>query len=405
MKICRLSLCFWTVLAFADFTGASWHFRRSISVSGPAPVTVGLDRPVYAGSRADLADLRVLKDGNEVPYLLDVLAGTSEDRELSGQVLDKATVAGTGVQLTVDLGQQGKHNRLRFAIDASDFRRKVRIETSADNRNWSVARADGSIFDFEHDGRKVSVLSVDYPVSTRRYVRATIFGLDNPNLVSNCWANFHRETDARRETILESKPTPIEEPKTQSTVIDIDLGVEGYPQDRVRLDISTPEFYRAVEVSASHEPKDYEYVGSAAISRVGGDEQLGVAFPEQHLRYLRLRIFNRDDRPLAIGKVYVEALSRRVRFQATAGAYWLYYGNAEAKQPAYDLPFVVAHSAPKDELRASLGAQETNPEYREPAAPSKPWSEQHPEILYVTLGLAVIGLGFVTMRFLRTVKM
>jgi hypothetical protein len=43
------------------------------------------------------------------------------------------------------------------------------------------------------------------------------------------------------------------------------------------------------------------------------------------------------------------------------------------------------------------------PDYR-PDEPVKPWTERHPEVLYVTLGLALVGMGWYCVRFLREVK-
>jgi hypothetical protein len=45
----------------------------------------------------------------------------------------------------------------------------------------------------------------------------------------------------------------------------------------------------------------------------------------------------------------------------------------------------------------SLGATEANPAYRDQA----PWSERHPWVLWVALGLAVIVLGGLAVRTLR----
>jgi hypothetical protein len=34
----------------------------------------------------------------------------------------------------------------------------------------------------------------------------------------------------------------------------------------------------------------------------------------------------------------------------------------------------------------------------------KPWSERHPALLYGVLGVAVVGMGLVTVRFLLKVR-
>ena len=51
-----------------------------------------------------------------------------------------------------------------------------------------------------------------------------------------------------------------------------------------------------------------------------------------------------------------------------------------------------------------IGEWKTNPDYKPPPGQEKPWSEQHPAVLYTVLGLAVVGMGLVTVRFLSKVR-
>jgi len=44
-----------------------------------------------------------------------------------------------------------------------------------------------------------------------------------------------------------------------------------------------------------------------------------------------------------------------------------------------------------------------NPGYRPPPARVLPWSERHPQLLYATLAVAVLVMGYVTVRFLMKV--
>src|SRR5260370_41947430 len=87
------------MLVFAAFTPSEWKFRKAIDLTpSDALATVKLDRDVYTGTRADLADIRVLRDGEEVPYVLETLAAKSEYREQAGEILDEAVVPGLGLR-------------------------------------------------------------------------------------------------------------------------------------------------------------------------------------------------------------------------------------------------------------------------------------------------------------------
>ena len=351
--------------AWADFSSANWQFRHPIRIESTAAIaTVKIDPIVYRGSAARLADLRVLRDSVERPYVLETLRGTANETELQPRIVNKAVVPNAGLELTLDLGAPAAHNRLRVTTPERNsserdsiyhnFKQRVRIETSNDDRHWAVAREDGYIFDFSQDDRRVSVLSIDYPVSTRRYVRATIFGWKDPKFVEGALLTHWMERpDTREGYAVFNQPVAVQEPKTQSTVYTIDLGFEGLPHDQMELNVAPALFYRAIEIETSKDGKEWTYAGQGVIYRTPEQQRLDASFGEVWDRYLRFRIMNRDDQPLAVTKVAVKTIVRQVKFQTGgAGQYWLAYGNADGKTPAYDLSFVI----PKNVVAASPAA-------------------------------------------------
>ncbi len=92
------------------------------------------------------------------------------------QMFDQSIVPNVGLEFTVQSRHGGAHNKVVIFTDLKNFRNRVRIETSQDGVRWSVARNDGAIFNFSQDGREFSSTSVEYPVSRRPFLRATIFG-------------------------------------------------------------------------------------------------------------------------------------------------------------------------------------------------------------------------------------
>lgn len=393
-------------VVWADFILSDWQFRKALEgAEGVKVCQVKLDRAVYAGSRPDLADLRIVRGEQEVPYVLQTLAGSVEDHEVRAEITDKVVLPSGDVQFTLDLAGHAKHNRVRISTGERNFRQKVRVETSDDHTHWGVARDTAYIFDFSQDNRRFSVLTIDYPVSTRHYLRVTILGWKDAKALADAWVDDHREQPAHRETMVTVAPQVTQDAKTQSTLLVFDLGVQGLPHDRVRLETGDGWFHRAVDVETSADAMDWSYVASGVISRLPDEETTTLNFHEQHDRYLRLRIFNRDDKPIDVRRADLQALERWVLFSpSAAGPYWLYYGDPKAKQPSYDLPFVLARLTPETTQPVTAGAEVRNPAYRPPPEPVKPWSERHPEVLYVTLAVAVLGLGYVTVRFLLKLK-
>src|ERR1041385_8775074 len=388
-------------IATAAFTPSAWRYRKRIPLTaGDALAVVKLDREVYTRARDDLADLRVLRDGDEIPYLLETLTATSQQREQRAEVLDQSVMPGTGLEFTLRLGGSFKHNRVRLETGERNFRQAVRISTSEDGKRWSVARADGAVFDFSQGDRRISALSVDYPVSTRPFLRVTVSGWNKVGALTAAFVDYREDHPASREELATVVPQLAEDAKTQSTLATLDLGVEGLPVDHVRVDATSPSFHRAVDLETSRDGKDWPYLTQAVITRVVGAESLVIGIPETRRRYLRLRVYNRDDKPLAIEKIHLDGVIRRVKFPiVSSGIYWLYFGNPDAKPAGYDLPALPARREHIAEASWTAGPAEPNPDYRAPPPPAKPWSETHPAILYTVLGGAVLGLGVATLRF------
>ncbi len=404
MKRLLSGLLWCAVLLHADFQPSSWKYRRALSTTAGSPLNVlTIDRGIYVHSQPGLADLRVISGQEEVPYVLEKMSGSHRRVDVSSDTLNQGVNALGDLEVTVDMGTDHRHNGIRLSTSRTNFRQRATVSTSDDGRNWTRVR-DASIFDFSQDGRQVSLLDVSYPVSSRRYVRLTIHGWDDPKAVSRCWVTLEEDTPAMRDVIASLKADPVQEEKTQTTLYTWDLGVPGIPHDELGLEVDTPEFERAAVLEASADGKEWSALGQGVLSRYRKEQSLALDFPEDHQRYLRLRVYNRDDKPLAVKSAALRLIRTRVKFKpAAGGAYALYYGNADAHAPSYDLRELLAREVPAPESTISAGQEETNPAFREKPPPAEPWSEQHPGILYITLAVAVIGMGTVTVRFLKKV--
>jgi hypothetical protein len=409
MRALNLTLLFASLLQAAGFDNSPWKYLAPVRVleSGRLCV-IPFDRTLYSRMRPDLGDLRIVKDNDEIPYVIEAMAGSVEELECRPAVINKAVVPDTGVQITLDLAKckdEPKHSRLRIVTGETNFRQRVRIETSDDNRFWVIAREDGYIFDFTQGDKKLSALTVDYPVSTGRYVRATIFGWTTTGDITEAWSAYRVERLAERYIVDGITPERTEDQATRTSLLTLDLSQPGLPSDRVRLDVDRSDFHRAMELEASDDAKTWRVVAQGTIFQVANEQSLALSYPERHNRYLRLRIFNGDNRPVPVVRVYVETLKRVMKFlPLSAGDVQLYYGNPDAPAPVYDFAAILSRQAPLPETTPLVGEWKRNPDYRSPTEPVKPWSERHPALLYGVLGVAVVGMGLVTVRFLLKVK-
>ncbi len=402
--VLRLSFFFAAAfLARGDFNPQDWQTRIPITVKQPGTVAaVVAGKAVYKASQTGLKDVRIVRAGVEIPYRLQILTARQEQIELQPAILDKAAVPNEGVQAVLDLNGHPSHNRLRIATALRNFKETVRIETSDDGRTWAEARNDGLIFDISRADRHVAELSVDYPVSTRRYIRVTIPGWHNPADLASAWLTYFSESGAVRDTVASLAPAVTEDAKTQATVLTGDIGFSGLAYDRVELAVAgdASAFSRRGEVATSGDGKAWSYAGEGVISKKAQEERLSIDFPERWKRYVRVTVFHGDSAPLKIARIRLSDFQRRIEFPATAaGEYWLYAGNPKARQASYDVSGLAANTAGAAD--ASLGNAEANPQYR---APERPWTDRNPYILNIVLIAAVAMMGYLTIRLLRRVR-
>lgn len=388
----------------ADFDAARWQYRRPVmpaSTSGMARLNP--DETLYKGSAARLSDVRILRDQTETPYVLRTLQGRNDYRDVQASMINKSVEPKVGVRFTLDAGANARHDRVRIDTQKHNFKQRVEVETSDDDRQWSIARDDAYIFDFSQGGNDVRILAVDFPVSTKRYLRVTVFGWSDIAAIDSAWLSYYDEQQASRDSVVRFQhPAAKQDAATQSTDVTLDIGYGGLPHDRLLLEIAPGLFNRAVSLEGSLDGQTWMPVGQGAIWRTSKAESLAVEFPEQWDRYLRVHIWNRDDQPVVVQSLTLQALVREIRFPlAGAGPYWLYYGNDGARQPSYDLASVLPEKSSSPDAIVKLGPQETNPAYR---APEKPFSDRNPMLLYTVLALAILGMGFVTFRFLKNVQ-
>jgi hypothetical protein len=388
-------------LLSADFSAEAWRYRRPLILSQPGAIAEFVaDATLYRNSAANLDDLRILRDGVEVPYVILTLAGARQTVERPAVIINKAWVPGVGVQAVLDLKGKSEHNRLRIATPLHNFKETVMVETSDDARDWDVVLKSGVIFDILQDEHAVAESTVSYPLSSRRFVRLTIPGWTDPAQLQAVWISAFNETSATRDTVGTFTPEAHEDLKTQSSELTVDFGFQGQPYDRVGLAVAPGLFSRSVEISSGNDRQHWFSPSGGVIFRTADDEQLSLETAERTERYLKITVFNADSAPLKFGPITVSGIRRTVRFpSSTAGSYAVYNGNAGARAPSYDFARVISSNAAASP--AALGAAGPNPLFR---PPERPWTDRNPWLLNGTLVAAVIAMGAISVRMLRKIK-
>jgi hypothetical protein len=400
----------WLALAALPLAAAApdlkrWQYRKRVTISDDTKVAhYIIDREIFGASREDLADLRMMRNGIEVPFTMDTLRPPPPVLDWTAvEVLDKAYRPDAGLELTLKYDGKRTHNRVRLETKRKNYRSEVRIEASDDGKKWAVLRGAAPIFDFTTEEHSYSARDLTYPLSTRRFLRLTVKGWTDPaDITGASIAQVEYLAPALVTAIDVADPRGVENRERAATEYVIDLGLPNLPQDRVFIDAADAMFHRAVEIHTSADNEHWWRAAGGTIFRAAGEDSLELTFNESRRRYLRVRVYYGDNPPLKVRRIRVSGIPYRVRFPSEGpGEAWVYYGNPGATPPDYDFGRILLKTGEVKMTKAVLGAQEKSPDYVAPPPKKKPWTEEHPALLWTVLIAAVAVLGGISIKLLR----
>jgi hypothetical protein len=389
--------------------------ERSIEGAPEGRIAVALDAGVYEDARPDLGDLRIVDDtGAAVPYLLDLdsLRETAETRR--PEILNRSFVRGRSSSVTLNFAERLPRRELGLSLSGDNFRRRVQVEGSDDGRRWDVLVDTAYVFAVPPPN-PARYESLTLPENDQPRLRVTVYAdADDPSRIEIQDVFVRVTSGRRRESARSLSPVVVQDEAARETWLTLDLGARHQPFHALTLDVADPQFFRGVQVEARRDPGSssrkaapapiqWVSLGEGALYRypsgAGTRENLRLEVAGRE-RVLRLRIRNRDDRPLSVRGATVTVPLERLVFEAAAGRrYRLTYGSATTQAPAYDLARTVADveqwSAAAREVR--LGAATR----RASAGARIPWTERHPLLIWIGLLAVVAVLSLVTWRALR----
>jgi len=389
-----------------------WHYWRTVELAGtdmPRLARVTLPVELYGRAQGDLGDLRLMDDTwTEIPYVLHVRRGSRRQDWLEARLGEVSFVPGPPAaytQLEVDLGEQAPaHNQLVVDTDNKEFFARVELAVSDDGKSWRLLRQQAPIYRFQKDGLPGNQ-SLSYSESRARYLRLRIEAREEKFPVGGVRVAREVAEEAELARIESRFGHRADAPQGRSWWR-ADLGSTRVPASQVRFAVGQPQFHRAVEVYVSDDGQGWRRVGQGDIYRPGarrGDaaaatESLRIEFEEARGRYWRVAVVDRNDPPLAELQLELWGTPRHLVFrQEPRRGYRLLYGNERAQTPQYELARLVSREEREAAVAGTTGAEEVNTAWADP----RPWSERHPVVLWVVLGIMVAGLGLLALRSLR----
>jgi hypothetical protein len=389
-----LSLLSPALAAPESFT--EWRLRGEVRAPAARFVAITLAPEVFDGSeRIDLSDLRLADlRGTEVPYALVREKESREEVELDGQFLNRESPTPETSRLTVDFGSSVVKNRITVVTAGDNFRRRVRVEGSADQGAWAEVLPEGWLFAVAA-GQRFETL--DLGANSYRYLRIAVSGMPEetrPPVIESvrCRHVIVREPqEIVRAAKLESYVTAA---ATRESVALADFELRHLPIARLRLlRGADPQrvFRRQCHVygrnSLEHQVQvrfetdepagmrqmetPWQHLGSGTILRdASGRESLELAV-ETPYRYVRVVIENADSPPLEVSGIEGVLHPAHVVFEpAGESQLVLYCGNPEAPAPRYEAASTLAALDVRELQRGDLTALAAQAGARRPEAPA-----------------------------------
>jgi hypothetical protein len=412
-----LSFLSWAIYSLADFDIKKWRYEKEIKIEGinlPTYALFPFDEEVFANAKPNLADIRVIAGSEGVPYKLLVEKEYYTREFHPTEILNRSFIPGEYQLFIVDLRESGiLHNQIKILTTSVNFRREIIVEGSNDQENWFILNDEGHIYDYSPPKFefKQQDTSVDYPESTYRYLKITIMSKgEEPLEITG--AEIYRQVTITARKI--NYPTNIinqgiDEEHRVSFII-VDLGSSGLPSNSLQIKTTDTNFSREVALEGSNDNQNWRVVEyrdvifSFSTPKFTGSK-LTIDYPESNFRYLKLTIFNKDDKPINITGASVSGILRKVLFKYDPGEnYKLYYGNPEARYPQYDIEALFPYLEIKDLPQAVLGAQTNNPLFEEILPPPPPFTERYSWLLIAVLVVIVLILLWLVVRLILATR-
>lgn len=383
----------------------SWRYSRSVESVAAPYVEVPLPWNLVARCRPGCPDLRLIDGrGQEVPFELVSERSESQSEAHSTKLLENSFVRGEYTQLVADAGENPPvYDRVSIDTPKPDFIVWAELALSDDARTWRVVEPLAPIARFRSravDGTQ----TIPFQGLNSRYLRLRIFE-SSEQFPVDAVRVINQASHKAERTGIPASFSPLNSSEPGETSWTADLSVSSYPVSEVRFSATTPEFYRAVRISASNDGKEWNDLASGTVYRYKQAstlrESLAIEFYVNFgYRFWRATIVNADDAPLSDVKIALLGAPRRLLFKQQSGtSYRVLYGNEKVSAPRYDLSRYLESAPPKPgAVILGLGAEEITSNYLDP----RPFTERHPVLLWLALGLAVLLLGYAALRALRT---
>jgi hypothetical protein len=378
---------------------------------------ITVDDAMWQHARPDLGDLRLFSGQTEVPYALVTERGGSENQRKSVPVFQQSSVGGK-TQFLIDMRGLAGYDHVQLKLRTKNFVAHARVEGQDDVHaaRWA-GLGDSILYDLSRENLGANTV-LRLPRATYKYLRVTIDGPIKPDDVVGATSEQRQEQKpVWREVGNEPQIGSTEadhirwqdgryEPQSGNDTILLFDVPENVPVEKIVFDVDPeqPNFRREVRIQNDKG----EWLGSGELDRVhivrsgekidSDDHEVDVSL--RGGKALAVIVINGDDPPLKITHAHLEQQERRIYFDAPdASSLMLYYGDEKLNRPVYD--YAKFFQQQPVALQAQLGAEQQNAAYAG-RPDNRPWSDRHPALLWTAIVGAVLVLGGLAFKSMRT---
>jgi hypothetical protein len=387
------------------------HWERAINLpagaSGQACAVLDANVFAHAAGRST-NDLRLFAGNVETPFALS----ESEPEAADVQHAPVENLGMRGGDVVFDLAMPTRaYTEVALKLAAANFVATAKVSGSDGHGGAATELGTFTLFDLSRQGlSRSTTLPLQESTFAVLHVALHVTGIDGgayPGLSASMveGADVPPSREAQTLYTVVAATSAIVQKDSQSIAT---FTVPAHvPVERVSFALDptfTHDFFRTVTVDArvADVAGDNEHVEGEIwrVTRAGrtpaiDKSQMGFAAEiGSNLRdpaTITVAVKNGNDAPLPITAVQLAMRQRSVCFDATPEAvYILRYGDATLHAPVYDYARLFQPAAAP--VPAALGAERENPQYRA-RADVRPFSERHPELLWIALLLVVAVLG------------
>ncbi len=362
---------------------------------------IALDENVWQHAHPDLADLRIYSGEKEIPYILTIERGGSQIEKKKLIVLQPGTLGGK-IQFLLEMTDIPRYDRVELKLRTKNFVAHARVE-GADYPHGTQWSHLGTTTLYDLSDEKLGHNStLQIPVTTFKYLRVTVDRSVKPSDIESATAGM---TLAQKAVWRDLSEAPKQAQQGRDTVFTFSIP-QNVPVERVLLSIdpSQGNFRREMEIQTDNGMRS----GSGEISRIHmqrNGQRIDVEQPWLDVQGtgpgpLKVIIHNGDDVPLKITDAHLQQYERRINFDSESGANLkLYSGDEKLEAPIYDYAKLFQKDANAKPVQ--LNAEEANAAYTG-RPDDRPWSERHPALLWVAIIGAVLVLGGIALRSMKS---